>query len=146
MVPRDFTAAAKLSDRSFGRIKPNSIIAHSATEIDPCGWEQHTRAKAGFGRRLQLGAAQPLPNPACLQLAGFYSGPVAKAIVAALRERGGVMSLEDLLGHRTTFVDPISTTYRGHRIYEVPPPTQARFNYLRTTECAPALCRSRDLG
>ena len=33
--------------------------------------------------------------------------------MAALRERGGVMSLEDLSGHRTAFVDPISTTYPG---------------------------------
>lgn len=43
-----------------------------------------------------------------------------------LQERKGVMTAEDLAAHRTAFVEPISTTYRGHRVYEVPPPTQAR--------------------
>lgn len=56
--------------------------------------------------------------------AGFYSGPTGEAIVAALQQRGGVLAAEDLAAHRTAFVDPISTTYRGHRVYEVPPPTQ----------------------
>ncbi len=48
-----------------------------------------------------------------------------------LQERKGVMTAEDLAAHRTAFVEPISTTYRGHRVYEVPPPTQARrgFNW-----------------
>lgn len=34
------------------------------------------------------------------------------------------MDLEDLADHRTSFVEPITTTYRGHKIYELPPPTQ----------------------
>jgi len=55
---------------------------------------------------------------------GFYSGRIAEAIVAALAEGGGVLSGADLAAHRTVFPDPISTTYRGHKVYEVPPPTQ----------------------
>ena len=44
--------------------------------------------------------------------AGFYTGPVAEAIVQAVQSRGGVLSLEDLAEHKTARVDPISTTYR----------------------------------
>ncbi len=46
--------------------------------------------------------------------------------MAALDEEKGVMKLDDLERHRSTVTRPIHTTYRGHTIYEVPPPTQAR--------------------
>ena len=57
-------------------------------------------------------------------IAGFYSGPVAKAIAEAVCSRQGVMTEADLAAHRTAVVAPISTNYKGHRVYEVPPPTQ----------------------
>ena len=44
--------------------------------------------------------------------------------MAALDEEKGVMRLDDLEQHRSTVTRPIHTTYRGHTIYEVPPPTQ----------------------
>jgi gamma-glutamyltranspeptidase/glutathione hydrolase len=44
--------------------------------------------------------------------AGFYSGPVAEAIVAAVQSRGGVMALDDLAAHSTAAVEPISTQYK----------------------------------
>jgi gamma-glutamyltranspeptidase/glutathione hydrolase len=53
--------------------------------------------------------------------AAFYTGKVAEAIVAAVQERGGVMTLEDLRHHHSTWEDPISVEYRGVRIYECPP-------------------------
>lgn len=53
--------------------------------------------------------------------AGFYTGRVAEAIVATLRELGGVMTTEDLASHVSTFEDPISTTYRGHEVFEIAP-------------------------
>ena len=55
---------------------------------------------------------------------GFYSGPTAEAIVAVSRELGGAMAAEDLADFRPEWVEPISTTYRGWRIYELPPNTQ----------------------
>ena len=54
---------------------------------------------------------------------GFYSGPIAEAIVEAVREIGGVMSLDDLISHSTQHEDPISTVYKGLRIYQTPPPS-----------------------
>ena len=56
--------------------------------------------------------------------AGFYSGPVAAAIAEAVCSRRGVLTEGDLAAHRSAVVPPISTVYKGHRVYEVPPPTQ----------------------
>ena len=55
---------------------------------------------------------------------GFYSGWIGESIVEAVKSRGGVMEASDLLSHRTEVADPISTTYRGIEVYQVPPPTQ----------------------
>lgn len=55
---------------------------------------------------------------------GFYKGPVAEAIVDVLQSKGGVMTLDDLSSHKSSFEAPISSTYRGVHVWEVPPPTQ----------------------
>jgi len=41
-----------------------------------------------------------------------------------VQSRKGVLTEADLAAHRTAIVPPISTVYKGHRVYEVPPPTQ----------------------
>jgi gamma-glutamyltranspeptidase/glutathione hydrolase len=56
--------------------------------------------------------------------AGFYEGKTADAIVAISREKGGAMTLADLKDYKPEWVDPISTTYRGWTVYELPPNTQ----------------------
>lgn len=52
---------------------------------------------------------------------GFYEGPVAESIVKLVKERGGVLSLEDLTSHNSTFEEPILVNYRGFDIYECAP-------------------------
>jgi gamma-glutamyltranspeptidase/glutathione hydrolase len=56
--------------------------------------------------------------------AGFYEGKTAEAILAVSRQLGGTMTAADLKEFRPEWVDPISTTYRGWTIYELPPNTQ----------------------
>ncbi len=51
----------------------------------------------------------------------FYEGKIAKAIVRCSREHGGLLEKRDLREHTSTWVDPISTTYRGYTLYELPP-------------------------
>ncbi|MCY4073349.1 MAG: gamma-glutamyltransferase [Chloroflexi bacterium] len=51
----------------------------------------------------------------------FYSGPVADAIVTSLGEQGGLMSLDDLKNHHSTWDEPISTDYRRVTVLECPP-------------------------
>ncbi|MCX6590546.1 MAG: gamma-glutamyltransferase [Acidobacteria bacterium] len=52
---------------------------------------------------------------------GFYRGPVAEAIVAESKRLGGTVTLGDLSEFQPEWVDPISTTYRGWTVYELPP-------------------------
>jgi gamma-glutamyltranspeptidase/glutathione hydrolase len=54
----------------------------------------------------------------------FYNGEIARSIAKAAQEAGGYMSEEDLSAHESTRVEPISTEYRGIRVYELPPPNQ----------------------
>ncbi len=54
----------------------------------------------------------------------FYGGPIGAAIVADIRKRGGFLTAADFAAHRADWVDPITTTYRGYDLYELPPNTQ----------------------
>ncbi len=51
----------------------------------------------------------------------FYSGEIAKAILATEHELHGPMQADDLKEFSAEWVEPISTTYRGWRVYELPP-------------------------
>jgi gamma-glutamyltranspeptidase/glutathione hydrolase len=56
--------------------------------------------------------------------AAFYTGAIASAILTLSRGRGGTLSADDLEEFAPEWVDPISTTYRGWTVYELPPNTQ----------------------
>jgi gamma-glutamyltranspeptidase / glutathione hydrolase len=51
----------------------------------------------------------------------YYRGEIARAILSAVRSEGGALAAEDLAAHESTWVEPISTTYRGLRVWECPP-------------------------
>ena len=51
----------------------------------------------------------------------FYTGSIAEQVVAAVREAGGVLAMEDLAAHRSEWVQPLAVDYRGKRIWECPP-------------------------
>jgi len=51
----------------------------------------------------------------------YYRGEIAAAVARAVREAGGVMTEADLAEHTSTWDEPISTTYRGTRVWECPP-------------------------
>ncbi|MDH3690749.1 MAG: gamma-glutamyltransferase [Gammaproteobacteria bacterium] len=55
---------------------------------------------------------------------GFYQGPVAEDIVNHLRSRGGHHTLADFAEARGNYVQPISTSYRGVDVYQLPPNNQ----------------------
>ena len=51
----------------------------------------------------------------------FYNGEVGHAIVKFFEEQGGLLSMKDLADHHVRWQEPISTSYRNHRINEAPP-------------------------
>ncbi len=52
---------------------------------------------------------------------GFYRGPIAESIVNVSQTLGGAFTLEDLADFQPEWIDPISTTYRGWTVLELPP-------------------------
>ncbi len=51
----------------------------------------------------------------------FYRGPIAERLVAYSEQHGGFMSAEDLARHTSEWVTPVSTSYRGVTLWELPP-------------------------
>lgn len=54
----------------------------------------------------------------------FYRGDIAKTIATFVQEHGGFLSYEDLANHSSTWIEPVSTNYRGYDLWELPPNTQ----------------------
>lgn len=55
---------------------------------------------------------------------GFYRGRIASELVAFSRASGGLIGPDDLADTSATWVEPISTEFRGARVWELPPPGQ----------------------
>jgi gamma-glutamyltranspeptidase/glutathione hydrolase len=53
----------------------------------------------------------------------FYSGRVARAIEATVREGGGVLTAEDIKKFKVLWREPLEGKYRGHRILTMGPPS-----------------------
>ena len=51
----------------------------------------------------------------------FYKGDLARRILATSTRLGGTMTAADLAEYSAEWVEPISTTYRGWTVYEIPP-------------------------
>jgi gamma-glutamyltranspeptidase/glutathione hydrolase len=51
----------------------------------------------------------------------FYRGEIAKKIVATEESHGGTMDAADLAEFESEWVEPVSTTYRGWTVFELPP-------------------------
>jgi len=80
------------------------------------------------GRAPQVGERFSMPEAArTLRLIAltrgeaFYAGEVAEAAAAHARAHGGVMVVDDFAGYRPEWVAPISRSYRGYTLHEIPP-------------------------
>jgi gamma-glutamyltranspeptidase/glutathione hydrolase len=54
----------------------------------------------------------------------FYRGPLGAQIAGAVERRGGLLRLADLQGYTARWVEPLSTTYRGATVWQLPPNSQ----------------------
>lgn len=55
--------------------------------------------------------------------AGFYEGPVAAAIVAAMAHTQGIISAQDLKEYKSVWRKPVSGTYKDYTVISMPPPS-----------------------
>jgi len=51
----------------------------------------------------------------------FYRGSIARRIVSFSEKNGGYFSAKDFSDHASTWVEPVSTSYRGYDVWELPP-------------------------
>ena len=65
--------------------------------------------------------AQTLEDIARSRGESFYRGRLAQAIAAWSAEHGAALSAADLAEHQCDWVQPISSTYGGHTVHEIPP-------------------------
>lgn len=128
--------------RRFGRLPWKELFAdaialaeegHPVHEVIASLWESPRLRESEEAVRIFLPAPKAgeiFRNPALartLRLVAeggpeaFYRGPVAEAILAASRKFGGRMEAADLAEYAPEWVEPISTTYRGWRVHELPP-------------------------
>jgi gamma-glutamyltranspeptidase/glutathione hydrolase len=69
----------------------------------------------------------------------FYNGPMTETMVKFLNAQGGLHTLEDFRDFQPEWVEPVSTTYRGWTVYELPPNGQciAALSMLNIVELFP---------
>ena len=51
----------------------------------------------------------------------FYQGKIAEELVRFSDQEGGLFTARDFQDHTSEWVEPVSTTYRGYRVWELPP-------------------------
>lgn len=51
----------------------------------------------------------------------FYKGEIARTIDDYMKRQGGFLAYRDLAEHSSTWVEPISTNYRGYDVWQLPP-------------------------
>lgn len=72
-------------------------------------------------RILSPALAETLETIASKGARAFYEGEIAADIANSIQALGGVLDEDDLAAHRGYFTDPVSTSYHGHDIFELPP-------------------------
>ena len=79
------------------------------------------RAPAPGALHRQPALAQTLRRIATQGRSGFYDGPVAADMIAALAAEGGMHTKNDFTTAAGAYVEPLRTAYRGYEVVECPP-------------------------
>jgi len=51
----------------------------------------------------------------------FYRGTIARDIEAFMKKQGGFLTFDDLSRHHSEWIEPVSSSYRGFEVWELPP-------------------------
>ena len=133
--------------KKFGKTPMDKILSH-AIKYAREGYPVHDEAAGGwanmvarFGKYPNIkevyapnGAApkrgEIFKNPALANTLekiskggrdAFYKGEIAQTIDAFMKRVGGFITAKDLADHTSTWIDPVSTNYRGYDVWELPP-------------------------
>ena len=142
-VPGCVSGWAALHERfgklRFGRLlEPSIHYAREGFPVSPIiarGWSFGTMDTPGLrktylpdGAPVRFGTMFRNPNLGrfyeTLARSGsqaFYEGEIAERIVAFSKAHGGYFSKRDFRDHRADWIEPVSTTYRGYDVWELPP-------------------------
>lgn len=63
---------------------------------------------------------------------GFYQGPIADRLAAAVRDAGGIMTADDLKSYEAVIRPPVRGSYRGYDIVSMPLPSSGGTVLLQT--------------
>ncbi|MFC7078926.1 gamma-glutamyltransferase family protein [Halorussus caseinilyticus] len=110
----------------------SEIIASHWTGAQDLFTDDHAReAYLKDGRAPEVGETMTLPRlgETMRTIAeegadAVYEGDIAEQIAGEIQENGGFMTVKDLADFEPEFVDPVSTTYGGAEIFELPPNNQ----------------------
>jgi len=112
--PRHAAAVNLWRERGGAHFFPGTAsiqLPSDGTPVEP-GWRL---VQTDLGKTLRLIAAE---GPEV-----FYQGRLARAIADAVRDRGGILTAEDLQSYRAKRREPIRGSYRGYQILSFPPPS-----------------------
>ena len=80
------------------------------------------------GNRMQAGdilrqpiLAETLRKIAAKKSLGFYEGDIAQSIGEYVNTNGGLLTADQFVGYEPEWVNPLSTDYRGHKVFVMPP-------------------------
>jgi gamma-glutamyltranspeptidase/glutathione hydrolase len=125
-----FDRAARLADEGWGLAERRHNDLRSATNglrNDPdstAAFLVDGQAPALYSIIRNPGLASALRLIQAQGRDAFYRGPIAGAIIAKVQANGGVMTKADLEGFQSEWTEPISTSYHGYDVFELPPPGQ----------------------
>jgi len=131
----------------YGRLTMAQVLAPAirlaeggfpVAPVTALSWQRgarHQLATALNGHELTIDGRGPEPgeifrNPGLARTfrvvaeggkAAYYQGEIAEAIAEVIQMAGGCMTVDDLAAHTATWDEPISTQYRGFRVWECPP-------------------------
>lgn len=95
-------------------------------------WGKKGGPLEGGDRVVQKDLAKTLQLIADKGDAGFYEGPVAEAIEAAMKKYGGDITKADLAAYHAKLREPLKISYRGFTVETMPPPSMGGIAVAQT--------------